>query len=69
MTLHCIIRQENLCAKISNSALNDVMSRVTEIVGFLVARTLLQYTDSFELCLNRWKVHTMMCHYTAVSNS
>ena len=35
--LHCIIHQENLCAKISNSALNDVMSTVTKIVSFLVA--------------------------------
>ena len=37
--LHCIIHQENLCAKISNSALNDVMSTVTKIVSFLVARS------------------------------
>ena len=35
--LHCIVYQENLCAKISNSALNDVMS--TKIVNFLVARS------------------------------
>ena len=37
--LHCIIHQENLCAKISNSALNDVMSTVTKIVSFLVAHS------------------------------
>ena len=37
--LHCIIYQENLCAKISNSALNDVMSTVTKIVSFLIARS------------------------------
>ena len=35
MKLHCIIHEENLCAKISNSALNDVMSTVTKIVGLL----------------------------------
>ena len=38
MKLHCIVHQENLCAKISNSALNDAMSTVTKIVNFLVAR-------------------------------
>ena len=37
MKLHCIIHEENLSAKISNSALNDVMSTVTKIVSFLVA--------------------------------
>ena len=37
--LHCIIHQENLCEKISNSALNDVMSTVTKIVSFLFARS------------------------------
>ena len=36
--LHCIVHQENLCAKISNSALNNVMSTVMKIVNFLVAR-------------------------------
>ena len=35
--LHCIIHQENLCTKISNSAVNDVMLAVTKIVSFLVA--------------------------------
>ena len=39
MKLHCIVHQENLCAKISNSALNDVMPTVTKIVNFLVARS------------------------------
>ena len=39
MKLHCIIHQENLCAKISNSALNDAMSTVTKIVSFIVARS------------------------------
>ena len=37
--LHNIVHQENLCAKISNSAFNDVMSTVTKIVSFLVARS------------------------------
>ena len=39
MKLHCIVHQENLCSKISNSALNDVISTVTKIVNFLVARS------------------------------
>ena len=39
MKLHCIVHQENVCAKISNSALNDVMPTVTKIVNFLVARS------------------------------
>ena len=37
--LHCIIHQKNLCAKISYSALNNVMSTITKIVSFLVARS------------------------------
>ena len=37
--LHYIIHQENLCAKISNSALNDVMSTATKIVSFFVAHS------------------------------
>ena len=43
MKLHCIVDQENLCAKISNSALNEVMSTVTKIVNFLVARSATTY--------------------------
>ena len=39
LKLHCIIHQENLCAKISNSDLNKVMATVTKIVHFLVAHT------------------------------
>ena len=34
-----IVHQKNFCAKISNSALNDVMSTVTKIVNFLVAHS------------------------------
>ena len=37
INLQCIIHLENLCGKISNSALNDVMSTVTKIVSLLVA--------------------------------
>ena len=53
MKLHCIVHKENLCAKISNSVLNDVMITVTKIVNFLFASPppLLQHTGSFDLCL------------------
>ena len=37
MKSHCIVHQENLCAKISNSAFNDVMPTVMKIVNFLFA--------------------------------
>ena len=46
MKLHCIVHQENLCAKILNSALNHVMSTVTKIVNFFVARSLLDEMES-----------------------
>ena len=39
MELHGIIYPENLCARISNSALHDVMSIVTKIVSFFVAHS------------------------------
>ena len=39
MKLHYIVHQENFCAKISNSALNNVMSTVKKIVNFLVTRS------------------------------
>ena len=39
LKLHFIVHQKNLCAKISNSAPNDVTSTVTKIVNFLVARS------------------------------
>ena len=57
--LHCIIHQENLCGKTSNSALNDVMSTETKIVSFLVAtsasthrqfRSLLEEMESAYQC-------------------
>ena len=35
--LHCIIYQGNFCGKISNLALDDVMSTLTKIVSILVA--------------------------------
>ena len=68
MKLHCIVHQENLSAKISNSALHDVMSTVTKIVNFFVARSatthrqfrsLLEemkssYRDLPPLCSVRW---------------
>uniref|UniRef100_A0A3Q2UT69 DUF4371 domain-containing protein n=1 Tax=Haplochromis burtoni TaxID=8153 RepID=A0A3Q2UT69_HAPBU len=39
MKLHCIIHQENLCSKISNSDLHDVMPTVAKVVNFIVKRS------------------------------
>lgn len=39
LKLHCIVHQENLCAKISSSDLNRVITTVTKVVNFLVAHT------------------------------
>uniref|UniRef100_A0A8C8RPP1 Uncharacterized protein n=1 Tax=Pelusios castaneus TaxID=367368 RepID=A0A8C8RPP1_9SAUR len=39
--LHCVIHQENLCAEILNSELNNVVNTVVQIVNFLVARSTL----------------------------
>uniref|UniRef100_A0A8C6LBI0 HAT C-terminal dimerisation domain-containing protein n=1 Tax=Nothobranchius furzeri TaxID=105023 RepID=A0A8C6LBI0_NOTFU len=41
--LHCIIHQENLCAKMSNSDLNDVMATVSKIVNFIVKQSALTH--------------------------
>ena len=65
MKLHCIVHQEHLCAKISKSALTDVMSTVSKVVNFL-SRVLLQHPGSFDLCLKIWKVRTVICLCTAV---
>ncbi|XP_065148348.1 general transcription factor II-I repeat domain-containing protein 2-like [Paramisgurnus dabryanus] len=43
MKLHCIIHQENLCAKMSNSDLNEVMATVVKIVNFIVKRSSLTH--------------------------
>ena len=66
--LHCIIYQENLCIKVFNSALNDVMLTKTKIMNFLAARSATTQRQ-FYFCLKRWKLHTMMCPCTAKSNS
>ena len=39
MKFHCIIHQENLCAKIPNSNLASVIATTTKIVNFIVARS------------------------------
>ena len=43
LKLHCILHQENLCAKISSSDLNKVMATVTKIVNLLVAHSSLTH--------------------------
>ena len=39
LKFHCIVHQENLCAKLSKSELNELMKVVVKIVNYLVART------------------------------
>uniref|UniRef100_A0A3P9DHS7 DUF4371 domain-containing protein n=1 Tax=Maylandia zebra TaxID=106582 RepID=A0A3P9DHS7_9CICH len=39
MKLHCMIHQENLCAKMSNSDLHDVMATVAKVVNFIVKQS------------------------------
>ena len=41
MKLHCIIHQENLRAKMSNSDLNEVMAAVAKVINFIVKRSAL----------------------------
>lgn len=43
LKLHCIIHQENLCAKISSFVLKKVMTTVTKIVNFVVAHSPLMH--------------------------
>ena len=63
MKVHCIIHQENLCAKISNTSLNDVMVKVTKIVNFLVARSstihrqFRQLLDEYDSCYGDIPLH------------
>lgn len=43
MKLHCIILQENLYAKMSNSDLNEVMATVAKIINFIVKQSALTH--------------------------
>ena len=71
MELHCVIYQENLCAKISNSAVYDVMSIIiTQIVSFLVARSatthrqfrsLLEDGKCIPSCASALQFHMLKC--------
>ncbi|XP_075058530.1 zinc finger BED domain-containing protein 5-like [Mixophyes fleayi] len=47
---HCMIHQESLCAKMSNSELNSVMDTVVKIVNFIIARSSLPHRQ-FKLLL------------------
>ncbi|CAM5105972.1 unnamed protein product [Natator depressus] len=61
---HCIIHQENLCAKISNSELNNVMNTVAQILNFLVARPALTHRqfqallDEMDSAYNAIRLHS-----------
>ena len=43
MKFHCIIHQENLCAKMSKTDFNDVMATVAKVINFLVKRSALTH--------------------------
>ena len=66
MKLHCIVHQENLCAKTSKSALNDV----TKIVNFLVARSTTTYRQ-FRSLLEEMEssYHDLPLHCVALPQS
>ena len=70
MKLHCIVHHENLCAKISNSALNDVMSTVTKIVNFLVERSAIthrQFRSLLEEIESSYRDLPLHCTVTCLS--
>ena len=43
VNFHCIMNQENLCAKVSNSELNRVTTTVVKIVNCLIAQSALMH--------------------------
>ena len=43
MKFHGIIHQENLCEKMSNSDLNEVMATVVKVVNFIVKQSALTH--------------------------
>jgi hypothetical protein len=43
LSFHCIIHEENLCAKASMKDLNDVMKTVVKIVNIITARSALTH--------------------------
>ena len=43
LSFHCIIHEENLCAKASSKQLNEVMSTVVKIVNVIVGRSALHH--------------------------
>lgn len=43
MKLHCIVHQENLCAKMSNSDLHEVMATAAKVVNVIVIQSVLKH--------------------------
>ena len=66
MKLHCIIHQENLCAKMSNSDLNKVMDTVTKIVNFIVKRSALTHRQFKSLLEELENTHKDLPLHSAV---
>ncbi|KAK0146239.1 General transcription factor II-I repeat domain-containing protein 2 [Merluccius polli] len=66
MKLHCIIHQENLCAKMSNSDLNEVMATVAKIINFIVKRSALTHRQFQALLEELDSAYTDLPLHTAV---
>lgn len=66
MKLHCIIHQENLCAKMSNSDLNDVMATVAKVINFLIKRSALTHRQFRSLLEEMDSAYTDLPLHSAV---
>ncbi len=66
MKLHCIIHQENLCAKMSNSDLNEVMATVAKVINFIVKRSTLTHRQFRSLLEEMDSAYTDLPLHSAV---
>lgn len=66
MKIHCILHQENLCAKMSNSDLNEVMATVAKVVNFIVNRSALTHRQFRSLLEEMDSAHTDLPLHSAV---
>lgn len=57
MKLHCIIHQENHCAKMSNSDLNKVMATLVKVLNFIVKRSALTHTLAVPVPAQKHDLH------------
>ena len=66
MKFHCIIHQENLCAKMSNTDFNDVMATVAKVINFLVKRSALTHRQFRSLLEEMDSAYTDLPLHSAV---